>query len=197
MLNMSSLRGGGVLKYVISCKLERTGFGGSASDSESMDGNLLQGQPPESPTPAATTTAGASFEPLDENLFSNLTLIQPQSQDDVSSSLDPPLSPSSSSSRRGVVPLARSLSSQISSTRKKKRAGIRIGYGRAAQAHDSSIDVDDTQHQIRLPSPSPSPLLSPSPSISSSPSLPIIVDEEKVQPGEVKQQIVPESGPSI
>lgn len=182
-------------------------------------------QPPQSPTPAATTTTGASFEPLDENLFSDLTLVQPQSQDDVSSSLDhPPLSPSSSSSSRsttdfattlaspsqtsttitstsvsssrGAAPLARSLSSQNSSTRKKKRAGIRIGYGRAAQSQDSNVDVDDIQPQLRLrshstsPSPSPSPF--PSPSLSSASSLPVVA-EEKCEPGEERQQIVPDS----
>lgn len=167
-------------------------------------------EPLQPPTSAATTTAGASFEPLDENLFSDLTLIQPQSQDDdVSSSLDPPpLSPSSSSSSRSTAEFAttitlaspshtsttvtstRSLSSQLSSTRKKKRAGLRIGYGRAAQAQDSAIDVDGTQPQPHLPSPSPSQ--SQPPSLS----LPVVVSEEIVEPGEEKQQkqIHPDSG---
>ncbi|MFS7994145.1 putative UVR domain-containing protein [Helianthus anomalus] len=117
-----------------------------------------------------STTSGASFEPLDENLFSDLTLIQPQSEyDDVSNSpLDPPLSPSSSStSSRSTVTTdfaattsfasipqtsitsTRSLTSQISSTRKKKRAGLRIGYGRTSAVQsldsDSAIDVDNSQ----------------------------------------------------
>ncbi|KAI3734538.1 hypothetical protein L6452_14009 [Arctium lappa] len=182
-------------------------------------------QPPQSPTPAATTTTGASFEPLDENLFSDLTLVQPQSQDDVSSSLDhPPISPSSSSSSRSTTdvattfaspsqtsnaitstsvsisrgaaaPIARSLSSQNSSTRKKKRAGLRIGYGRAAQSQDANVDVDDMQPQLRLPSHSttPSSSPSPSPSLSAASSLPVVVAEEKDEPGEEKQQIVPDS----
>lgn len=183
-------------------------------------------QPPQSPTPAATTTTGASFEPLDENLFSDLTLVQPQYQDDASSSLDhPPLSPSSSSSsrsttdvattfaspsqtsntitstsvssssssNRGAAPLARSLSSQNSSTRKKKRAGLRIGYGRAAQSQDANVDVDDMQPQLRLPSHSTTPSPSPSPSLSSASSLPAVIAEEKGEPGEEKQQIVPDS----
>ncbi|KAK9059857.1 hypothetical protein SSX86_020561 [Deinandra increscens subsp. villosa] len=156
----------------------------------------------QSPTSAATTT---NFEPLDENLFSDLTLIQPRSLDEnddvdvdvdvgVSSSLDPPpLSPSSSStsSRSTTTDFAatttvtstgvttRSLTSQISSTRKKKRAGLRIGYGRAAQSLDSAIDVDNSQPQTYLPSPSPS----------------VVVSEEKVEAEEEKQQnhILPDS----
>ncbi|XP_024991805.1 cingulin-like protein 1 [Cynara cardunculus var. scolymus] len=179
-------------------------------------------QPPQSPTPAAITTTGASFEPLDENLFSDLTLFQPQSQDDVSSTLDhPPLSPSSSSSSRsttdvattfaspsqtsatitstsvsnsrGAAPLARSLSSQNSSTRKKKRAGIRIGYGRTTQTQDANVDVDDMQPQLRLPSHSTTTSPSPSPSLSSASSLPVVIAEEKDEPGEQKQQIIPDS----
>ncbi|XP_071733015.1 uncharacterized protein [Rutidosis leptorrhynchoides] len=129
-------------------------------------------QQPESPTPAVMNAAGASIEPLDENLFSDLTLIQPQSQnEDVSSSsLDQtPVSPSSSStSSRSTIDvvnstttaanatllaspsqgsISRSHSSHNSSTRKKKKAGLRIGYGRAAQSHDPVVDVDEPQLQ--------------------------------------------------
>ncbi|KAD2393301.1 hypothetical protein E3N88_40278 [Mikania micrantha] len=160
----------------------------------------IRQQSVQSTTSAVTTTAGASFEPLDENLFSDLTVMQPQSQDDdVSSSLDPPLSPSSSStSSRSTTDFAstttfasisqtsatisstRSLTSQISSTRKKKRAGLRIGYGRAAQSQDSAIDVDNSQPQSYLPSPSPSP---------------VVVSEETVELEEEIQQnqILPDS----
>ncbi|KAI3816230.1 hypothetical protein L1987_15923 [Smallanthus sonchifolius] len=147
-------------------------------------------------TSTATSTAGASFEPLDENLFSDLTLIQPQSQDDdISSSLDPPLSPSSSSTssrsttdfasttsfasipQTSTITSTRSLTSQISSNRKKKRAGLRIGYGRSAQSPDSAVDVDNSQPQSYFPSPAPSP--SPSPSQSPSISLPVVVEPEE------------------
>ncbi|KAI7740924.1 hypothetical protein M8C21_033051 [Ambrosia artemisiifolia] len=137
-----------------------------------------------------SSTSGASFEPLDENLFSDLTLIQPQSLDD--DVLDPPVSPSSSStsSRSTVTDFAsttsfssipqtstRSLTSQVSSsTRKKKRAGLRIGYGRAAQSHDSAIDVDNLQVRSYLPPQSPS--------LSS----PAVVSEAKVEPEEEKEQ---------
>ncbi|KAL8224206.1 hypothetical protein R6Q57_019681 [Mikania cordata] len=153
----------------------------------------------QSTTSAVTTTAGASFEPLDENLFSDLTVMQPQSQDDdVSSSLDPPLSPSSRSTTdfastttfasisqtSATISSTRSLTSQISSTRKKKRAGLRIGYGRAAQSQDSAIDVDNSQPQSYLPSPSPSP--SPSP---------VVVSEETAELEEeiLQNQILPDS----
>nr|XP_043613356.1 protein CROWDED NUCLEI 1 [Erigeron canadensis] len=158
-----------------------------------INDNYNQHQPPpESPTPATTTTAGAQFEPLDENLFSDLTLLVPPlpltQNDDVSSDNHPPISPSSSStSSRSTtfdaatsasVSLAspspsqtsvagtRSLTSQISSTRKKKKAGLRIGYGRSAvQSHDSAVDVDDSQ-----------------PTVSS----PVVVSEEKSAPVEEK-----------
>ncbi|XP_076909165.1 uncharacterized protein LOC143566312 [Bidens hawaiensis] len=142
------------------------------------------------------STAGASFEPLDENLFSDLTLIQPQSQsqDDDVSSLDPPLSPSSSSTssrsttdfasitstvvtnnnNRSVAPSTRSLTSQVSSTRKKKRAGLRIGYGRpaaAAQLQDSAGDFDHSPAHSHIRSPSPSQV-----------SVPVTESEVKVEP---------------
>ncbi|KAL9999718.1 putative UVR domain-containing protein [Helianthus debilis subsp. tardiflorus] len=147
-----------------------------------------------------STTSGASFEPLDENLFSDLTLIQPQSEyDDVSNSLDPPLSPSSSStSSRSTVTTdfaattsfasipqtsitsTRSLTSQISSTRKKKRAGLRIGYGRTSAVQsldsDSAIDVDNSQ----VPVPA---------SVSvSSVSSPVVVSQVKLELEEEKPQ---------
>ncbi|KAJ0678178.1 putative UVR domain-containing protein [Helianthus annuus] len=152
-----------------------------------------------------STTPGASFEPLDENLFSDLTLIQPQSEyDDVSNSLDPPLSPSSSStSSRSTVTTdfaattsfasvpqtsitsTRSLTSQISSTRKKKRAGLRIGYGRTSAVQsldsDSAIDVDNSQ----VPVPA---------SVSvSSVSSPVVVSQVKLELEEKPQNRVTES----
>lgn len=80
-------------------------------------------------------------EPLDENLFSDLTLVI-HHNDDVSS--DPTLSPTSSTSSRSTTidSIATSSPSQtvnrsVSSTRKKKKGGLRIGYGRIVTSHDS------------------------------------------------------------
>ncbi|XP_076881724.1 uncharacterized protein LOC143529931 [Bidens hawaiensis] len=151
-----------------------------------------------------STQQSLQFEPLDENLFSDLTLIQPQPQDDDVSSLDPPLSPSSSSTSSrsttdfastvvttttttnnnyyynyaSVVPSARSLTSQVSSTRKKKRAGLRIGYGRpaaAAQLQDSAGDFDHSSARSYIRSPSQL-------------SLPVVLPEAEAE--EDKQQVV-------
>ncbi|GJQ95524.1 UVR domain-containing protein [Tanacetum coccineum] len=113
-----------------------------------------------------------SNEPLDENLFSDLTLIIHQN-DDVSSSssllADPnsnqPVSPSSSStsSRSTIDVVATSSPSQtinrsVSSTRKKKKGGLRIGYGRTPHSHDDSqasspvvfVNEEKRQNEILL-----------------------------------------------
>lgn len=103
-------------------------------------------EPPKPPTPrpasagadagaGADTDAGAASQPLDEDLFSDLTLLapqpqldqdqHPQGQDQNHRPASPaPLSP----------PAAAALSRQPSSSalRKKKRA-VRIGYGRSPQ----------------------------------------------------------------
>uniref|UniRef100_A0ACD5Y921 Uncharacterized protein n=1 Tax=Avena sativa TaxID=4498 RepID=A0ACD5Y921_AVESA len=103
-------------------------------------------EPPKPPTPrpasaaaaadADSDTGGASSQPLDENLFSDLTLLAPQppldqdqhhtqGQDQNHRPASPaPVSP----------PAAAALSRQPSSSalRKKKRA-VRIGYGRSPQ----------------------------------------------------------------
>ncbi|CAH9086738.1 unnamed protein product [Cuscuta epithymum] len=59
------------------------------------------------------------IQPLDENLFSDLTLVSPPRSPEVEDFKSPP-GPSSNSV----------LSRQNSTARKKKRAGLRIGYGR-------------------------------------------------------------------
>ncbi|XP_057469770.1 uncharacterized protein LOC130758832 isoform X2 [Actinidia eriantha] len=155
---------------------------------------------------SAGAASSSASQPLDENLFSDLTLITPlQNQLTLQVQAQPhtPPSPnnitaaaaaatgttttttrSSSASANGVaVPSSSSvgvLSRQIS-TRKKKRAGLRIGYGREAHSpipipippDDDDDDDDDDQlpqslHHAdglslepELPTPTP-PLPSPS-----------------------------------
>ncbi|GFZ10574.1 hypothetical protein Acr_21g0011730 [Actinidia rufa] len=147
--------------------------------------------PPSDDTCCSAEAASLSAsQPLDENLFSDLTLITPlQNQLTLQVQAQPhtPPSPnniaaaatttSSSASDNGVaVPSSSSvgvLSRQIS-TRKKKRAGLRIGYGREAHSPipipippDDDDDDDDDQlpqslhHadglslELELPTPTP------------------------------------------
>ncbi|XP_050379053.1 uncharacterized protein LOC126796302 [Argentina anserina] len=92
---------------------------------------------------APPSPPGSSSEPLDENLFSDLTV---QFQSPPVEQQDP----------------IKSTSRQNSSSRKKKRAaGLRIGYARhSSNSHDRSlsIDADDviTDGIDSLPEPSPS-----------------------------------------
>ncbi|XP_057489945.1 uncharacterized protein LOC130775954 [Actinidia eriantha] len=154
--------------------------------------------PPSDNTSCSAGAASLSAsQPLDENLFSDLTLITPlQNQFNLQVQAQPHTSPSlnnitttttttarnSDSSANGVALLSFSsvggLSRQISS-RKKKRAGLRIGYGRDAHSaipirpDDDNDDEDDDQlpqplHHVdgrslepELPPPT-SPLPSPS-----------------------------------
>ncbi|KAK3018211.1 hypothetical protein RJ639_002904 [Escallonia herrerae] len=101
--------------------------------------------PDNSADPAAIASASPSVsEPLDENLFSGITLITPLHQTLVpsqshpsssSSSLTTTSTSTSTTTSREALPQPSSSSSIISrqsSTRKKKRAGLRIGYGRDA-----------------------------------------------------------------
>ncbi|KAK1606356.1 hypothetical protein QYE76_030029 [Lolium multiflorum] len=94
-------------------------------------------EPPKPPTPRPAAAAdadadtSAASQPLDEDLFSDLTLLAPQSpldQDQQPQAQDRPASPVS------PAPAA-ALSRQPSSSalRKKKRA-VRIGYGRSPQS---------------------------------------------------------------
>ncbi|OVA16086.1 UVR domain [Macleaya cordata] len=125
----------------------------------------------EPPPPAAseaiqTTSTSSSSQPLDENLFSDLTLVTPIE----TLTLNPPSDSSSSSSSITTTTTTStttstveipSVSRQVS--RKKKKAAIKIGYGR-----DTSF-LDE-------PSPSSSPSLSPSPS------LPTIIQSNEPSP---------------
>ncbi|KAK3427396.1 hypothetical protein EUGRSUZ_F03636 [Eucalyptus grandis] len=102
-------------------------------------------RPPSPQPPADAAPAAAASEPLDENLFSDLTLVGPLPDLPENGHSPPRLSPSPSletetktasdhaTTAREIAP---SVTRQIS--RKKKRAtGLRIGYGRDAAAATS------------------------------------------------------------
>uniref|UniRef100_A0A5B6ZA76 UVR domain-containing protein n=1 Tax=Davidia involucrata TaxID=16924 RepID=A0A5B6ZA76_DAVIN len=127
-----------------------------------------------SPTHDASSSAS---QPLDENLFSDLTLIAPlQTLPGLQSQSDPTLIPptttaSASATTTCTAATTPSLSRQISS-RKKRRAGLRIGYGRDAPLPDDQpphlSDIDSRSLESGLPLSSSSPLPSSSSSSSSS-----------------------------
>ncbi|KAA8514714.1 hypothetical protein F0562_017893 [Nyssa sinensis] len=88
--------------------------------------------PPPPPTHDASAASSSASLPLDENLFSDLTLMTPiqtivglESQSDPSPT--PPPTTASTTSKTATI--TSSVSRQMS-TRKKKRAGLKIGYGR-------------------------------------------------------------------
>ncbi|XP_052202126.1 uncharacterized protein LOC127807931 [Diospyros lotus] len=106
-------------------------------------------QQPISPPPPSDAS-----QPLDENLFSDLTLIN-----SVQSHLTLTTDDSATTTSREVP--SSSISRQVS-TRKKRRAGLRIGYGRDA----SILDDQSNSHPARSAEPELPP---PSPSLPSSP----------------------------
>lgn len=100
----------------------------------------------DSTTSSLNSNSHSSSQPLDENLFSDLTIVAPletlpQSQNSSST-------PSISTTTTRAIP---SISRQVS--RKKKRAGLRIGYGRDgsrdAYSHFSPSDLDLDSHSIQ------------------------------------------------
>lgn len=96
----------------------------------------------ESTASSLNSNSHSSSQPLDENLFSDLTIVAPletlpQSQNSSST-------PSISTTTTRAIP---SISRQVS--RKKKRAGLRIGYGRDAHSHFSPLDLDSDSHSIQ------------------------------------------------
>ncbi|KAK3028980.1 hypothetical protein RJ639_038183 [Escallonia herrerae] len=128
--------------------------------------------PDNSADPAATASASPSVsEPLDENLFSGITLITSlhetlvPSQSHPSSSSSSTLTTTSTStstttSRQALPqPSSSSIISRQSSTRKKKRAGLRIGYGRDAltipdkEEERRSISLESQLPQSSSPAP--------------------------------------------
>lgn len=159
------------------------------------DDQLLQEQPqpqtnpivPRTPPPSDSNWAGTSLpgsQPLDENLFSDLTLITPspplQNQLSFQPQSDTPTTSSTSdnattttTSNREVLPSSSSVSSRQISSRKKRRAGLRIGYGRDVpipddQPHGPAAVPTAQQHadgllslEPELPPPPPSSSFAP------------------------------------
>lgn len=89
----------------------------------------------DSQTQTTISYSYSSSQPLDENLFSNLTLVSPSTCTDTTAATASP-----------------TVSRQIS--KKKKRAGsLRIGYGRDAYARSLDVDVDEAHPNTSLPVP--------------------------------------------
>jgi hypothetical protein len=112
--------------------------------------------PIDAPNTASTSSSSYSYsssQPLDENLFSDLTIITPLETKSQSRSHPSPTSSSSATAVDASIPTTASttqviplLSRQIS--RKKKRAGLRIGYARDAPPLPLYDAVDDHIHTI-------------------------------------------------
>ncbi|XP_021739518.1 MAR-binding filament-like protein 1-1 [Chenopodium quinoa] len=101
-------------------------------------------------TSALSSAPSPSSQPLDENLFSDLTVITPSHVEAiVTETLTPSINPSvmttsTMKSEPQAAPAA-TMFRQIS--RKKKRAGLRIGYGRDLQHTD---DLEPLQNSSEL-----------------------------------------------
>ncbi|KAL5223141.1 hypothetical protein ABZP36_027854 [Zizania latifolia] len=107
---------------------------------------------PKPPTPRDDAGSGADVAswqpppPLDEDLFSDLTLLAPQSPVDLSthdqdqdhSAAVPPASASAPDPAPPVAVLSRQVSSLASSSLRKKKRAVRIGYGRSPQPATAS-----------------------------------------------------------
>lgn len=98
----------------------------------------------ESTTSSLNSNSHSTSQPLDENLFSDLTIVAPLETlpPSQNSSSTPSISTTTTTTR--AIP---SISRQVS--RKKKRAGLRIGYGRDAYSHFSPSDLDSDSHSIQ------------------------------------------------
>lgn len=135
--------------------------GGGGGDDDDGDDKLQEQQQPVSlsPRPCRNTSSSPASHPLDENLFTDLTLVNPDSQDPLILQLPPhsetcgtSTSTTTTTSNREEVPP--SLLSRQISTRKKKRAGLRIGYGRDALFPDVQ-HIDGRSSEFDPPQPPP------------------------------------------
>ncbi|KAF5455538.1 hypothetical protein F2P56_025102 [Juglans regia] len=106
----------------------------------------LDAQSTASTSSSSHTYSYSSSQPLDENLFSDLTIVTPpetQSQSQPPSSAND-TDPTPISMETSTTPVTPTISRQIS--RKKKRASLRIGYGRDATFSSIPDAVSDQIH---------------------------------------------------
>lgn len=101
----------------------------------------------ESTTSSLNSNSHSSSQPLDENLFSDLTIVAPLETLPQSQNSSSTPSISTTTTTRAIPSVSRQVS------RKKKRAGLRIGYGRDgsrdAYSHFSPSDLDSDSHSIQ------------------------------------------------
>lgn len=114
----------------------------------------IQNRKSDAATSVQTTgsCSGSQSQPLDENLFSDLTLVVDPLQNLEVGEAEHDLQPQSCQHQQPST-----ITSSRQSFRRRKRSGLKIGYGRDT--------VDLSQY--------PSPLPQPTPKISESPSLPV------------------------
>lgn len=105
--------------------------------------------PPPADAASAPSSSSSLSQPLDENIFSDLTLITPLPVKPYSS-LPPAISDAAATTTNSTRSAKVEFPSILRQTsRKKKKASIRIGYGRDAPL----ADADDHPHQLSpLPS---------------------------------------------
>lgn len=101
----------------------------------------------ESTASSLNSNSHSSSQPLDENLFSDLTIVAPLETLPQSQNSSSTPSISTTTTTRAIPSVSRQVS------RKKKRAGLRIGYGRDgsrdAHSHFSPLDLDSDSHSIQ------------------------------------------------
>ncbi|KAL2933709.1 Protein lsd90 [Bienertia sinuspersici] len=88
---------------------------------------------------ALSSASSLSSQPLEENLFSDLTVINPSHVEAIETETRiPSASPSvmTTSTPKSETQAAPAVTVSRQSSRKKKRAGLRIGYGRDSQLSD-------------------------------------------------------------
>ncbi|XP_058220432.1 uncharacterized protein LOC131330754 isoform X2 [Rhododendron vialii] len=136
------------------------GGGGDAGDDKLQEQQQPVSLSPRTCRSTSSSPARAASHPLDENLFTDLALVNPDSKDPLILQLPPhsetetcdaSTSTTTTSNREEVPP---SLLSRQISTRKKKRAGLRIGYGRDALFPDVQ-HIDGRSSEFDPPQPPP------------------------------------------
>ncbi|XP_043713141.1 uncharacterized protein LOC122661707 isoform X2 [Telopea speciosissima] len=127
----------------------------SQDDDVDGDDRHHQSLPPASPLPPSPPTSSSLSRPLDENLFSDLTLVTPNEHLVLQLQSGPcPTAATTTSASETAIP---SIARQVS--RRKKKGGIRVGYGRDASPadhdHQSSVPLSDSNsraEKFSLPS---------------------------------------------